>query len=160
MPASEHWTVERLDPDRDLDAVAIVDDESFVKPWTRAMYVADLARADVSFIHVLRGPASGLVGVCSAWIVGDELHINNIAIRPAWRGRGLGRALVTAVLRNAAGRGVRRATLEVRRSNTVAQQLYHSLGFRHAGTRPNYYERPMEDALILWKDEVESVGGV
>lgn len=155
---AEHWTVTPMDGSRDLEAVLLVDDESFVNPWTRDMYIADLVRSDVSFIHVLRGRVSGLVGVCSAWVVADELHINNVAIRPAWRRRGLGRALLIEVLAAAALRGASRSTLEVRRSNTAALNLYAGLGFREAGTRRDYYRNPVEDALILWKD-AEGRGG-
>ena len=49
--------------------------------------------------------------------------------------------------------GARRATLEVRASNVGARRLYERLGFYMAGTRRNYYTSPVEDALILWRDD-------
>jgi ribosomal-protein-alanine N-acetyltransferase len=77
------------------------------------------------------------------------MHINNMAIHPGWRGRGLGRLLLNKALAAAYALGVRRATLEVRRSNTAARRLYESAGFTMIDVRPNYYSEPVEDALVL-----------
>ena len=63
-------------------------------------------------------------------------------------------ALLRFVLRFAAGLGARRATLEVRRSNTAAKKLYERLGFETVGVRRNYYSTPVEDALVLWCDHL------
>jgi ribosomal-protein-alanine N-acetyltransferase len=81
----------------------------------------------------------------------DELHINNLAVRDDFRGRGVGTALLEHVIGDGASRGAERATLEVRRSNAPARRLYERLGFEVAATRPNYYVSPAEDALILWR---------
>ena len=81
----------------------------------------------------------------------DELHINNLAVRDDFRGRGVGTALLEHIIRDGSSRGAERATLEVRRSNAPARRLYERLGFEVAATRPNYYVSPAEDALILWR---------
>jgi ribosomal-protein-alanine N-acetyltransferase len=83
----------------------------------------------------------------------DEIHINNVAIRPALRGKGIGTQLMQRVFEEARRLGARRATLEVRASNDGARRLYERLGFYVAGRRPNYYSQPVEDALILWRDQ-------
>jgi ribosomal-protein-alanine N-acetyltransferase len=83
----------------------------------------------------------------------DEIHINNVAILPALRGRGIGTQLMRRVFDEARRLGARRATLEVRASNEGARRLYERLGFRVASVRPRYYTNPVEDALILWRDE-------
>jgi ribosomal-protein-alanine N-acetyltransferase len=83
----------------------------------------------------------------------DEIHINNVALRPHYRGRGIGTALLRHVLAEGRQLGARRATLEVRASNEAACRLYQRLGFYVAATRRNYYTNPVEDALILWRDE-------
>jgi ribosomal-protein-alanine N-acetyltransferase len=88
------------------------------------------------------------------WIVADELHINNLAVRPECRGAGVGRTLLESVFHHAVALGARRATLEVRQSNAAARKLYERLGFSVAAIRKAYYDHPVEDALILWRDEL------
>ena len=146
------WTIERTLSDRDLDDIVAIERASFNNPWTRDMYVRELQNPDVSFLYVLRTLEEGIVGFCSFWLVLDEAHINNLAVRTDMRGRGFGAALLEHVLHAGASRGARRATLEVRRSNAQALRLYERLGFEVAATRPNYYLTPPEDALILWRD--------
>jgi ribosomal-protein-alanine N-acetyltransferase len=81
----------------------------------------------------------------------DEIHINNIALRPQHRGHGYGTALMHHVLAEARRLGARRATLEVRAATWVRGDCTSGLGFYVAGTRRNYYTNPVEDALILWR---------
>lgn len=151
-----NWTIERTLSDRDLDEIVAIERASFNNPWTRDMYVRELENADVSFLYVLRVPEQGIVGFCSFWLVLDEVHINNLAVRTDVRGRGLGAALLDYALRAGTSRGAKRATLEVRRSNTPALRLYERLGFEVVATRPGYYVSPPEDALILWKDGLDA----
>jgi [ribosomal protein S18]-alanine N-acetyltransferase len=141
--------IERTLSDRDLDPIVEIEKASFSNPWSREMYLRELQNPDVSFLYVLRMPE--IVAFCSFWLVLDELHINNLAVRPDFQGRGLGTALLRHVLECGATRGADRATLEVRRSNAPARRLYERLGFEVAATRPNYYVSPPEDALILWR---------
>jgi ribosomal-protein-alanine N-acetyltransferase len=94
-----------------------------------------------------------VAGFCAFWLVFDEIHINNVAVRPQFRGRGIGTTLMHHVLAEGRELGARRATLEVRASNEAARRLYERLGFYVAATRRNYYTNPVEDALILWRDE-------
>ena len=68
----------------------------------------------------------------------------------------MARALLGRVLTEGALLGARRAMLEVRRSNVVAQQLYERFGFSVAGVRRDYYTHPEEDALILWREPLRS----
>ena len=79
----------------------------------------------------------------------DQIHINNLAIHPAKRQRGLGTFLLARVLEEATALGAPHATLEVRRSNEPARRLYEGAGFRLVGVRTSYYTQPIEDALIL-----------
>jgi ribosomal-protein-alanine N-acetyltransferase len=141
--------VERLGGAEDLDGVMAIEDASFRNPTSRAWYEEELTRADVCYIYVIRVPEAPVAGYCAFWRVGDEIHINNLAIRPDLRRRGLGRRLLGGVLDAAAVSGVTRVTLEVRRSNVAAIRLYEQAGFRAAGVRRNYYTQPVEDALLL-----------
>jgi ribosomal-protein-alanine N-acetyltransferase len=147
------WVIEPLAGTEDLEGVLEVDAVSFTRPWTRSMYEVDFLNRDTSRLYVLRTPTQPVAGYCAAWFVADEIHINNIAVRPELRGRGYGSALLARVLEEGRAAGGRRAMLEVRRSNGDARRLYERVGFRVAGVRRDYYTDPVEDALVLWRDD-------
>ena len=90
-----------------------------------------------------------MAAFCAFWKVVDQIHINNLAVRPELRGRGLGSLLLQRILEEAERIGAPNATLEVRRSNAAARRLYERAGFELAGVRTGYYTHPIEDALIL-----------
>jgi ribosomal-protein-alanine N-acetyltransferase len=153
MPA---FSIELLEGESDLEGVLEVERESFTSPWTREMYAWELQNRAVCHIYIVRTPECRVAGFCAFWLVFDEIHINNLALRPQYRGRGYGTALMEHVLTEAGRLGARRATLEVRSGNAGALRLYERLGFYVAGTRRNYYTNPVEDALILWRDNSAS----
>jgi [ribosomal protein S18]-alanine N-acetyltransferase len=146
---SDGTIVEPLAGPADLEGVLAIEEASFSNPTTRAWYEAELARPEVCKVFVIRTADAPVAGFAAFWRVVDEMHINNLAVHPAWRSRGLGRRLLVEVMAAAARMGVRRATLEVRRSNLPAQRLYASAGFRVVGVREGYYTQPVEDALVL-----------
>ena len=150
------WIIERTLSEVDVDEIVAIEAAAFSNPWTRPMYIRELQNPDVSFLYVLRMD-NRIAGFCSFWLILDELHINNLAIRHEYRERGLGTEILKEVLQAGASRGAERATLEVRRSNAPARRLYERLGFEVAATRPNYYVNPPEDALILWKGGLNCV---
>jgi ribosomal-protein-alanine N-acetyltransferase len=150
-PLPEGWTVATLQ-ESNLDDVLAIEAASFSNPWTRDMFLRDLANAGVSYGYVLQGPNGEASAFCTIWVVVDEVHINNLAVDPARRGHGLGQALLEFILRLWSDLGAQRATLEVRRSNLAAINLYAKLGFTVAGIRRDYYTEPVEDALILWRE--------
>jgi ribosomal-protein-alanine N-acetyltransferase len=93
-----------------------------------------------------------LAGYLVAWLGPGEGHVGNIAVVPAYRRRGVARALLDELLGRARSTGVGRLTLEVRVSNFAAQELYRRQGFRLAGLRRGYYRDSGEDALIMeWR---------
>jgi ribosomal-protein-alanine N-acetyltransferase len=148
------WRIDPIESARDLDEVLAIEHASFTNPWTREMYLAELANRDVSHCYLARAADGAAAGFCSFWLVLDELHINNLAVAPAFRRQGVATALLTRVLADGAARGARRATLEVRESNAEALQLYGRFGFTVASVRRRYYSHPVEDALVLWKDRL------
>ncbi|MBP1635324.1 MAG: ribosomal-protein-alanine N-acetyltransferase [Acidobacteria bacterium] len=149
---SQPYRLEPVTGPADLDGIQDVDRLSFPAPWTRAMYEEELRHRGVAFIVVARTCAAPVAGYCSYRLVADELQINNVAVRPELRGKGLGRALVESALHHGRAAGARMALLEVRRSNLAAQRLYLGLGFRQVGERLGYYSHPEEDALVLARD--------
>jgi [ribosomal protein S18]-alanine N-acetyltransferase len=151
------WAIEAVTSPDQIDAVLAIEEASFTNPWTRVMYLAELENAGVSFCFTASDPAGRVVGFCSFWRVLDELHINNLAVLPDVRRGGVATALLTHVLSYGAALGARRATLEVRRSNEPARLLYERFGFSVAGVRHGYYTKPVEDALVLWRENLADV---
>jgi ribosomal-protein-alanine N-acetyltransferase len=96
-----------------------------------------------------------LAGYAGLWLMIDEAHVTTIAVRPEFRGRGLGELMLVALTEIAIDINARWLTLEVRVSNEVAQALYRKYGFNPAGVRTRYYSDNHEDALIMWTDEIQ-----
>jgi ribosomal-protein-alanine N-acetyltransferase len=90
-----------------------------------------------------------VTGYIVFWLVADEMHILNLAVAPDSRRRGIARRLVLAGIKHARAKGARRAFLEVRASNIAAQKLYSSLGFMGTSLRRDYYDSPVEDAVVM-----------
>jgi ribosomal-protein-alanine N-acetyltransferase len=136
----------------DLDEIMPLERQVFADPWTRRMYLSDLADNPLATYRVIRPGVSAtlppILGWGGFWLLVDEAHIATVASHPQYRGCGLGQALMVALLDKARERGARVATLEVRASNLPGQKLYDKLGFDIVGTRRGYY-RDGEDGLIM-----------
>jgi ribosomal-protein-alanine N-acetyltransferase len=145
--SAEQITIERLSlPDEsDLLSIAALESNAFSNPWTREALV-EMISSDVTRLYVARY-GHQIVGFCACWVIAGELHINTLAVDGDMRRRGIATNLLKHVLHHTA---VKRATLEVRRSNTAALKLYEGLGFTATAVRTRYYSNPDEDALILW----------
>lgn len=148
------WRIEQLTSPGQIDAVLAIEEASFTNPWTREMYLSELENPGASFCFFALDAADRCIGFCSFWRVLDELHINNLAVLPEYRRSGVASALLTFILDKGVELGTRRATLEMRRSNDPARLLYERFGFKVAGVRRDYYTKPVEDALILWREDL------
>jgi len=147
--------VDRMDATRDLDGVMAIEAASFTNPWSREMFLWELEHSDVARVWVLREDHGEVVAFCSCWLIFDELHIHTLGVHPDRRRQGHARALLDHVLRDAVRQGARSATLEVRESNEPARRLYEEAGFVVKGKRRGYYEKPVEDALIFWRESLD-----
>jgi ribosomal-protein-alanine N-acetyltransferase len=145
------WAIEAMTSPDQIDDVMAIEHESFTNPWTREMHLADQEHRTVAFCYLARDAQGAVAGFCSFWRVVDELHINNLAVRPHLRRRGVASALLRHILAEGARLGAVRATLEVRRSNEPARILYERFGFSVSAERHGYYTNPVEDALVLWR---------
>lgn len=141
--------IERLSTTADLDAVVELEEASFNNPTTRDWYERELERPEVCFIYILRTPDVPVAAFCAFWLVMDQVHINNLAVRPEMRRRGLGSRLLDAVMKEAGKLGAASLMLEVRESNMAARRLYERAGFNVHSVRKSYYTNPVEDALVL-----------
>lgn len=131
----------------DIEAVYAIECDCFKTPWSRESFYHDITENECARYVVIRENGT-VIAYAGVWFVLDEGHITNIAVRRDRRGMGYGRAVLSALIQLAADSGMNWMTLEVRRSNTVAQSLYHKLGFIDVGYRKRYYEN-VEDALIM-----------
>lgn len=131
----------------DVDAVHEVEEKSFPIPGPGSPLCARCRKTSAPAMWC-SGRTGWPVAYAGVWFVLDEGHITNIAVRPDKRGLGYGEKVTRAMMQLAADSGMSWMTLECRRSNTVAQNLYHKLGFTDVGYRKRYYENS-EDALIM-----------
>jgi len=137
----------------DLDAVVIVENQSFSTPWTRQAFYEELENQLAYYLlAVLDDTVVGYVGM---WLILDEAHITNVAVLPSCRKLGIGKSMMQKALDIAKANGAVSMTLEVRPSNAPALALYKNLGFENAGVRKNYYEDTNEDAIIMWLREIK-----
>ena len=140
----------------DLDDVMEIEEQSFRSPWSRPVFIEELARP-WAFLDVVRGSAEGRVlAFCNYWRVADEVHLLKVATHPAARGLGLGARLLEHICAFGLANACRLVTLEVRRSNDTAQRLYQRFGFQSVGVRPNYYADDNEDAIVMLHELVPS----
>jgi ribosomal-protein-alanine N-acetyltransferase len=139
----------------DVPVVAENERQDFSAPWPASFFLGELP-APNSYARIAEH-SGNIAGYSLAWLGEDEGHLGNIAVAPALRRRGIGRALLEDLLASASSSGVAAITLEVRVSNFAAQWLYRAYGFRVAGLRPRYYRDTTEDALVMrWRSSEDS----
>ena len=135
--------------EEDIDQVLEVEHASFTTPWSREAFFNEIHNNKFA-VYIVLEENEKIVGYCGTWVVIDEAHVTNIAIRPEYRGKKLGEALLSKLISTTREMGARSMTLEVRVTNHVAQSLYRKFGFQNGGIRKNYYSDNQEDALIMW----------
>ena len=133
----------------DISEVAAMEQVCYSDPWPQSAFVGIHENPAVHFSVARVRDGAALAGYVVAWFVADEGEIANLAVDPLRRRQGVGRALLDAVLADAADRGTGTLYLEVRESNRAARELYGSRDFVEVGRRKHYYRSPQEDALIL-----------
>jgi ribosomal-protein-alanine N-acetyltransferase len=144
-------TIEPVQPS-DLSEVLLIERGSFVAPWSRAAFEAELDKsyANLYLARSRSGEKAGaVIGYICFWLVADEVQVVNVAVHMAWRRRGVGKRLMRYALGRACQAGATVAVLEVRRSNEAARALYEGLGFRVVRERPRYYPEFREPAVVL-----------
>ena len=137
----------------DAPAVYAIEAATFAIPWSLQSFEEEMTR-NACARYIVAEEAGAVLGYAGAWLILDEGHITNVAVTKSRRGEGIGEALMRALMQYAANLGVTYMTLEVRRSNETAQNLYRSLGFIQVGVRKKYYEDNGEDALFMVCDHM------
>lgn len=140
--------IEPLRPE-DLPIVSEIESMSFPTPWTLSSFQYEMNENPYANLFGVRLADGPIVGFGCVWVVDQELRINNLAIHPRHRGRGIAGRLLESLLQFGASQGCVEATLEVRPTNAAALRIYGRAGFRVVGRRRGYYSDTHEDALVM-----------
>ena len=135
--------------DADVIAASELESATFSMPW-KAKDFLEMVNADYAYYYVAI-VGNKLVGIAGLRDIAGEGEITNIAVDTNYRGLKIGKRLVRTLLDKCDELNIKDVTLEVRVSNDAAINLYESLGFVSEGIRPDFYEKPVEDAMIMWR---------
>ncbi len=141
------YLIRRMTPE-DCEQVYTIEKNTFARPWTLKDFEHEM-KENPAARYLVAESDGVIIAYAGIWIILDESHITNIAVSKEFRGMGIGKHITGKLLQYASNLGSRYTTLEVRKSNLTAQNLYRSLGFEKVGIRKKYYEDNGEDALIM-----------
>ncbi len=133
----------------DVEAVSLIESKVFSMPWSAGDFL-EMVEADYAHYYVAEEDGV-IVGCCGIRNIAGEGEITNVVVAQEHRKKGIGQKMLEYMLDRAEAFGIGDCTLEVRVSNQEAIRLYEKLGFTGEGVRPGFYEKPAEDALIMWK---------
>ena len=136
-----------------MDQVCVLEEMAFSMPWHKESFIEMIEHKDAMYLVAEEKNHPGRVIACCGMrhIVGEG-DISNVVVHPDFRKRGVAYDMLTELLsRSKKKYGITEYTLEVRCSNSGAIRLYEKLGFVNEGIRKNFYEEPVEDAIIMWK---------
>ncbi|MER2114054.1 MAG: ribosomal protein S18-alanine N-acetyltransferase [Solibacillus isronensis] len=134
----------------DVQAVHKIELASFPTPWTLDSFYYEMTENQFAHYLVAEDENGEIIGFCGIWLVIDAAQITNVAVVQSVRGQGIGETLMREAMRVAKEANMDVMSLEVRVTNTVAQNLYRKLGFQDGGLRKGYYTDNQEDALVMW----------
>lgn len=135
----------------DLGQVAAIEKRLFSTPWSQEGFADSLAQDNTIYLVAEESHTGKIAGYCGLYRMYDEADITNVAVDVPFRRRHLAQELIRELLKQGAGQGVAAFTLEVRKSNYPAIALYEKEGFQAVGIRTGFYQKPTEDAVIMWK---------
>lgn len=152
---NEKITIRRMTAG-DIEQVLEVERACFSHPWSRDVFNATLL-LPYAYYYVaeilLENGGKRIVGECGVRDIFGEGEITNVAVHYDFRGKGIAKRMLETLLIESSAKGIRAFTLEVRAGNRPAIELYRGFGFQTEGVRTDFYERPVEDALIMWRRE-------
>lgn len=137
----------------DVDQVVEIEREAFTTPWSREAFMAEVNKNKLAKYMVAEVDGR-VVGFGGMWLILNEAHITNIAVKEEYRGMGVGKRILESLIYYCALKNIDSMTLEVRKSNMVAQKLYRKYGFVEYGVRSNYYKDNGEDAIVMWRTNI------
>lgn len=135
--------------EEDVPRVAELEASNFSMPWSENAFRERLQNKDA--LYMVAESNEKILGVCGLMESFGEADICNVSVDKSCQNQGIATLMLDALMEEGQKRGITAFTLEVRVGNASAIHLYEKLGFVKEGIRPNFYERPKEDALIMWK---------
>lgn len=136
--------------EKDLDQVTSIEKDTFSMPWNREDFLNSMNNP--SHVYIVACENDVIYGYCGMWGIVGEGQINNVAVKKELQGKGIGFLLVKFLLEEGYKQGLEAFTLEVRESNLSAIHVYEKVGFENVGIRKNFYDKPKENAVIMWKN--------
>ena len=133
----------------DVERISRLEEETFSMPWSREAFLEMIEKEDARY-YVAEADGE-VVGGCGVLMIAGEGDITNVVIDKKYRNQGIGTKMLQYLIEDGYQNGLTAFTLEVRVSNQNAIHVYEKLGFFSEGIRPNFYEKPTEDAMIMWK---------
>jgi len=134
----------------DLKKVLEIEEQSFSVPWTYDLFFSELTRNRYARYFVLEKDKE-IIGYLGFWHKEASFHITNIAITEKFRRKGYGKKLLNFIEKIATTYRIKKISLEVRRSNCIAQDMYRKYGYKVIRVLKNYYQEEKEDALVVEK---------
>ncbi|MCI5569107.1 MAG: ribosomal protein S18-alanine N-acetyltransferase [Lachnospiraceae bacterium] len=134
----------------DIEAVVKIEKENFSVPWDENGFLSFMLREGTMFLTALND--NEVVGYCGLISAADEADITNVSVSQSMRKKGIGGMLLSELIKEAGESGIKKIFLEVRESNIPAISLYNGFGFKQVGMRKDYYEKPVENALLMLKE--------
>ena len=138
----------------DAEAIFEIENMCFPDPWSLESIEYEFEENPRAF-YVVAEHSGEIVGYAGLWWIEDEGHITNVAVKPGFRNRKIGEGIIAVLLDFTIQEGISHHTLEVRRTNEPAINLYEKFGFEVEGVRKGYYQNNKEDALIMWRHASE-----
>lgn len=136
----------------DLSQVSEIESQIFSLPWSEKAFEESLKNSNT--LYIVAKEKEEVLGYIGMYISFQEGNITNVAVNPNYRRKKIGQNLICEILERAKQIGVTDVILEVRETNAAAICLYEKMGFEEAGIRKNFYEKPLENAIIMWKHKL------
>ena len=134
-----------------LNECVDLDQKSLNGLWSKSQWERELTDPKRICLGIIDLETKKLLGLCSAWLVIDELHLTFLAIHPMHQREGLGRFLFSDLIKRSKSLRTNHIHLEVKNNNEPAKAFYKAMGFKTVGNRSNFY-KDGSDALILNKE--------
>ena len=136
----------------DIESVFEIEKSIFSIPWSKKSFESSISSKDT--IYIVATIDEKIVGYLGIYILGDQSDISNVCVQKDYRRMHIAEAMLSYIFDRAKSNNVKEITLEVRESNVAAISLYEKMGFKEIGIRKNYYQKPLENGLLMWKQNL------